>query len=88
MPIDFLKTADLLREELEGFYRVLRRGSHGSERQTAIDRLRAAVSQTEPLEESGDQWRSLPDEQRWGYLRMVSHLGTAVHELKQVGYEA
>ena len=88
MATDYLKTTDFLNQELDAFYRVLRRGSKGSERQAAIDRLRVAVSQTEPLEEPGEQWRNLPQEQRWGYLRMVSHLGTAVHELKQVGHVA
>lgn len=84
MATDYLKTTDFLNQELDAFYRVLRRGSNGSERQAAIDRLRAVVSQTEPLEEPGEQWRNLAQEQRWGYLRMVSHLGTALHELKRV----
>lgn len=89
MAVDFLKTADFLQEELQTFYRTLRCGEEGRELQTAIERLRAAVNQVEPLvNDLGEQWRTLTVEQRWGYLRVVSHMGTASHELKLVSGSA
>lgn len=89
MTVDFLKTADFFQEELQAFYWVRRHGGDESELQTAIERLRAAVDQVEPhVNDLGEQWRNLILEQRWGYLRLVSHVGTATHELKLVGGSA
>ncbi len=87
MAIDFLQTADFLQQELQAFYKVLRRGGDGLELQKAVERLRSAVDQVEPLaDDPGEGWNELPMGQRWGYLRMLSHLGTATHELKRVGW--
>lgn len=86
MAIDFLQTADFLQEELQVFYTVLRRGGDGLDLQEAVERLHSAVDQLEPLaDDPGERWKDLPMGQRWGYLRMLSHLGTATHELKRVG---
>jgi hypothetical protein len=87
MAIDFLRTADFLWEELQAFYTVLRRGGDERELQTVVERLRSAVDHVEPLaEDPGEGWNELPKGQRWGYLRLLSHLGTATHELKRVGW--
>jgi hypothetical protein len=83
--IDFLKTADFLQEELQAFYRVLRCGGKNEELRAAIMRLQAVIEQVEPLaNDPGEAWRTLAMEQRWGYMRLLSHLGTASHELKTV----
>ena len=85
MDIDFLKTAEFLQEELQAFYRVLRCGGKSEELRTAIIRLQAVVEQVEPLaNDPGEAWKTLEMEQRWGYMRLLSHLGTASHEIKTV----
>jgi hypothetical protein len=83
MTIDFLKAADFLQEELQEFYRILRRGGNERERRVAIERLRTAVDRVKPLaNDPRESWKSLAMEQRWGYMRVLSHLGTATHELE------
>jgi hypothetical protein len=83
MTINFLTTADFLQEELQTFFRVLRRGNDVEALRSATERLRKVIDETEPLaEDPGDAWKDLALEQRWGYLRVLSHLGTAGHELK------
>ncbi len=37
-------------------------------------------------DDPGEGWKELPMGQRWGYLRLLSYLGTAIHELKKVGW--
>jgi hypothetical protein len=83
--INFLTTADFLQEELQTFFRVLRRGNDAEAIRTAMERLRSVIEATEPLaEDPGDAWKDLAPDQRWGYLRVLSHLGTADHEIKGV----
>ena len=83
MTINFLKTADFLQEELQAFFRVLRRGSDVEAIRRAAERLRRTVDEIEPLaKDPGDAWQDLAPNQRWGYLRVLSHLGTADHEIK------
>lgn len=85
MSIDFLKTADFLQAELQAFYRGVRCGRDEEERRAAIARLRAVVVHLQSM--IGDPytaWQSCAVEQRWGYLRVLSHLGTATHELKSI----
>ncbi|MGE4092738.1 MAG: hypothetical protein AB7G75_18045 [Candidatus Binatia bacterium] len=83
MMINFLTTADFLQSELREFYRVLRRERDQEMIDAAIQRLRTVVDKIEPLaDDPGDSWQSLAMEQRWGYMRVLSHLGTAAHELK------
>jgi hypothetical protein len=82
---NFLTTADFLQTELQTFFRVLRRGNNVEAIRNAMDRLRNAIESVEPLaEDPGDAWKDLAPDQRWGYLRVLSHLGTADHELKGV----
>lgn len=85
MDTDFLEVADLLREEIQEFYAVLRRGGKREELRTAIARLQAAIDQVEPLaNDPGEGWKTLAMEQRWGYMRLLSHLGTAAYEIQTV----
>jgi hypothetical protein len=54
--------------------------------QAAAERLRAIVLHVEPFgDDPGEAWESLSIEQRWGYVRVASFLGTAVHELRRLG---
>jgi uncharacterized tellurite resistance protein B-like protein len=83
MTVNFLKTADFLQEELQAFFRVLRLGSDVEAIRSAAERLRRTVDEIEPLaKDPGDAWKDLAPDQRWAYLRMLSHLGTADHEIK------
>lgn len=84
MDIDFLHYAEFLKMELQHFYRLLRNGGTPRAKQLALARLHEAVQEVEPLaEDPGERWDSLPAEQRWGYLQLASHVGTATHELKK-----
>ncbi len=83
----FAQTSTFLQQELQEFFRAVRR-SKGDEAllRVAGERLSAAVYFVEPLgEDPGEGWEHLPMEQRWGYMRVVSLLGTAVHELRRLG---
>jgi hypothetical protein len=83
MAVNFLKTADFLQEELQAFFRVLRHGSDVETIRKAAERLRQTIDEIEPLaDDPGDAWKDLSPDQRWGYLRVLSHLGTADHEIK------
>jgi hypothetical protein len=83
MIVNFLKTADFLQEELQAFFRVLRLGSDVEVIRSAAERLRKTVDEIEPLaKDPGDAWKDLAPDQRWAYLRVLSHLGTADHEIK------
>ena len=60
------------------------RHGDGTTRQAAAEQLQAIVDKLEAFaDDPGEQWRTLSDIQRWGYLRLLSHLGTATHELQQ-----
>jgi hypothetical protein len=85
MTIDFLQLADCLQDELRQFCRVARQTTDPAARQTAAARLQAAVDKVESFSYAPgeEQWRTLCESQRWGYLRLESYVGTAVHELRQ-----
>jgi hypothetical protein len=75
MIIDWLKTADFFQEELQAFYQVFRRGGDKGKLRAAIERLRAAVDQMESMvNDLEGKGGGLTAEQRWGYLRVLSHL--------------
>lgn len=83
MAIDFLRTADYLQDELQKFFRVIRHTKDTAAIKAAIERLQSVVNKVEPLsEDPGEAWKNLAVNQRWGYLRVLSHLGTATHELQ------
>ena len=89
MTIDFLRTADYLQGELQAFFRVIRHTKDTAAIHAAIERLQAVVNQVEPLsEDPGEAWKDLAINQRWGYLRVLSHLGTATHELQGTAQRA
>lgn len=79
--------SDFLQQELQEFFRAVRR-SKGEEEliQAAAERLLAVVHRAEPYgDDLGEAWEHLAVEQRWEYLRVVSLLGTATHELRRLG---
>jgi hypothetical protein len=78
---NLLQTVDFLRDELQQYYRILRRG--GEDGAKAAARLRGVLRQVEPLVPAGpvEQVDSAL-EQRWGYVQLVSLLETARHELQ------
>jgi hypothetical protein len=79
MPTDLLKDVDFLKSELMEFYRVVR---HGDETTTAIARLQAALYRVEGS--VGDPALQIEQTipQRWGYVQLVSLIGTVKEELK------
>ena len=80
MTVNFLKTADFLQEELQAFFRVLRLGSDVEAIRSAAERLRKTVDEIEPLaKDPGEAWKDLAPDQRWAYLRVLSHLEGVMH---------
>jgi hypothetical protein len=79
MLTNLLKDVDFLKSELMEFYRVVRRGDEAT---TAVARLQEALSRVEGS--VGDPAhlteQTLP--QRWGYVQLVSLIGTVKEELK------
>lgn len=86
MAVDFLHEANAFKRELQEFYRMLRRGGTAMAKKIAVARLRQALVKVEPLaEDPGPHWERLSTRQRWAYLQLVSHVGTAMHELRRLG---
>ncbi len=87
MAIDFLQVADFLQDELAQFFHVVRRIEDVTTQQAAAARLQAALDRVAAFaDDPGEpQWRATSEPQRWGYLRLVSHVGTAMHELRRLG---
>ena len=80
MTTNFLKTADFLQEELQAFFRVLRLGGDVEAIRSAAERLRKTVDEVEPLaKDPGEAWKDLAPDQRWAYLRVLSHLEGVMH---------
>lgn len=80
MAANLLHTADFLRNELQAYFHMIRRG--GEDGTKAAARLRIALRQVESLLPPGsvDQV-DLALEQRWGYVQLISLIDTARHEL-------
>ncbi|NOT57641.1 MAG: hypothetical protein HOP18_23800 [Deltaproteobacteria bacterium] len=77
-----LHEVDHLRDELQEFYHVLRRGE--GDVAGAVARLRAAISRAEPMiVVPPDQVVTMALEQRWGYLQLVSLLQSARVEVER-----
>ena len=84
---ELVQTSALLQQELQEFFRAVRR-SKGDDTliQKAAERLCAVVHYIEPFgEDPGEAWETLSIDHRWGYMRVASFLGTAVHELRRLG---
>jgi two-component system, chemotaxis family, response regulator Rcp1 len=82
--VDFLQTADFLREELQKFFRAVRRGEDKEALLHVTEQLRHALSRCEPLVRDPEQRDSLSTEQRWGFLLLLSSVQSAREALKQV----
>jgi hypothetical protein len=82
--VDFLQTADFLREELQKFFRAVRRGEDKEALLHATEQLRHALSRCEPLVRDPEQRDSMSTEQRWGFLLLLSSVQSAREALKQV----
>jgi hypothetical protein len=86
MAIDYPQAADFLRDELHQFLPIVRQTENEDTRRAAAERLWAAVNRVEAFSYAPgeDQWNALSESQRWGYLRLESYMGTALHELRQL----
>lgn len=81
--IDYIRQAELLKVELGAFSQSIRHTQDEAVHQQAAARLQQAVDTAEVwAEDPGPLWDRLSKAQRWGYLRLVSYLGIATHELK------
>lgn len=86
MAVDFVEKAAFLKDELEAFYQRFKPSIGEATQQRAIARLRIAISKIESFaEDPGSLWKRLSVEQRWGYLKLVSHVGTATYECIDFG---
>ena len=79
MATDLLKDVDFLKNELKDFYTVIRRGGDPT---TAVAQLRAALSCVEGSIGDPAQLTDQALPQRWGYVQLVSLIGTVKEELK------
>ena len=88
--IDYVQAAEFLHRVLQDVSAILQREPQNTGALvTARQRLQTVVAQMEPLgEDPRNAWPSLTIKQRWGYLRLVSCLGTAMHLLRQASPDA
>jgi hypothetical protein len=88
--IDYVQAAGFLHRVLQDFSATLQREpQNAGALLTARQCLQTVVAQMEPPgEDPGKAWPSLAMKQRWGYLRLVSCLGTAMHLLRQASPDA
>jgi two-component system response regulator len=78
---DFLRTADVMREELQKFYSVVRQEQNKEALLRAAEQLQQALSRYGPLVSDPYQKDSLPMEQRWGFLQLLSFVQSAQEAL-------
>src|SRR5215208_3071381 len=90
LAIDYVQAAEFLHRVLQDVSAILlREPQNAGGLVTARQCLQTVVAQMEPLgEDPGKAWPSLAMKQRWGYLRLVSCLGTAMHLLRQASSDA
>jgi hypothetical protein len=80
MVANLLHTVDFLRDELQAYFHLVRRG--GEDGKKAAARLRTALQKVEPMLPlmPVDQV-NFTLEQRWGYVQLISLIDTARREL-------
>lgn len=85
MSIDYSQIADFLRAELQRFLRTVKQTEDDNACRAAAEQLQAMVNSVEAFSYAPeeDQWSALSESQRWGYLRLESYMGTALHELRR-----
>jgi len=85
METDYSQIADFLRAELQQFLHTVKQTEDEHARRAAAEQLWAAVNRVEAFAYAPgeDQWNALSEAQRWGYLRLESYIGTALHELRR-----
>jgi hypothetical protein len=83
MDADYVRSAVSLYRALQDFCELLQREKQNEPAlETERRRLQTIVTQMESLgKDPGEAWQSLTITQRWGYLRLISCLGTATHLL-------
>lgn len=83
MNADYVRSAALLCGVLQDFRELVQREKQNKPvLDTTRRRLQTVVTQLESLgKDPGEAWQSLTLPQRWGYLRLISCLGTATRLL-------
>ena len=81
MALDFLDAADHLQTQLGEFYWTLRKGGDPV---LAAVRLQAAVNTTEAETKDLDGQPLTTWMQKWGYVRFVSAVERAMHEIGRI----
>lgn len=79
MATDLLQDVDFLKNELKDYYTVVSRGDNLA---TATAQLQAALSRVEGHIGDPAQLTEQILPQRWGYVQLVSLIGTVKEELK------
>jgi hypothetical protein len=83
--VNYIQQAELLKAELGAFSQSIQHTQNEVVHTQAAARLQRAVDTAEVwAEDPGLLWDHLSEAQRWGYLKLVSYLGLATHELKML----
>jgi hypothetical protein len=80
--MDFLRMADVMRDELQNFFTAMRRGQDKADLLRAAGRLELALSRCEASVSDPERRSSLSVEQRWGFLLLFSSVQSAREALK------
>lgn len=85
MSIDYVQLANVVRSELQQFLCTVQQTDSEQIQQIATEQLWSIITRVQEFTyaPSDAQWEALSAGQRWGYLRLESYVGTALHELRQ-----
>ena len=85
MALDYSQLANSIQAELQQFLCTVRQTEDEDACRLATEQLWSAVNRVESFSyaPSDAQWDALSEAQRWGYIRLESYGGRALHELRQ-----
>lgn len=85
MAIDYSQLANVVQAALQQFLCTVQQTDDENVHQTATEQLWSMINRVEDFTyaPSDAQWEALSEAQRWGYLRLESYVGVALHELRQ-----
>ena len=86
MVVNFFAAVESLRGKLEEFRLVHRQGAGETTLRPAVNQLQEELDTTRVLlNDAGEgAWRFFPDEQRWGYMLLLSLAETGRLEIKNI----
>ena len=86
MAVNFFSTVNSLRDKLEEFRWIHRHGDGEAKLRPAVNHLQEELNKARVLlDDVGEgSWKVFPDEQRWGYLLLLSLTDTVRHDIKNL----